>query len=306
MALLRSIGVGSARGLTTLALPVLLAAPAGVSAGDERAQVLEPVRHDVSAPLRSLTPLAPRGPVTPREHRVRKLPPLPRTRGPLTRDSVRQPTAPRPLGVSATSFEGVGTGLPYSVVSAPSDSTGAAGDTQYVEWVNVAFAVFDKATGRTLYGPADGRTLWSGFGGGCELENDGDPIVLYDRLAKRWLMTQFAVTGGPPYLECLAVSTTSDATGSYARYAYPFEALNDYPKFGVWPDGYYVSFNMFGPSFLGGKACVFEREKRSGSAGAWPGCGWGLGGFTRPEARHPSRRGANELRGARIRQREGV
>jgi hypothetical protein len=233
----------------------------GYAIGQEpRPVITEPERRDVSPPLRDIGPLKAiaRGPA--REHPVRRLPPLPQARGMLKRDSVVQ-TSPGPApALEASSFEGLG--VPgYLVAAAPADTTGAAGDTQYVQWVNTALAVFDKRDGTVLLSATDGRRVWSGLGGKCEEENDGDPIVLYDRLANRWLMTQFAVTGGPPYYECIAVSTTADATGTYARYAYRFEDFNDYPKFGVWPDGYYATFNMFGTSaFIGSKICAYDRQ----------------------------------------------
>jgi hypothetical protein len=169
------------------------------------------------------------------------------------------------LQVAATpglSFDGVGVGLAgFSVTSAPPDTNGAVGSTQYVQWVNTSFAVFNKSTGALVFGPAAGDTLWQGFGGACEANNDGDPIAIYDRKANRWVMTQFSVTGGQ-FFQCVAVSTSADATGSYRRFAYQFTAFNDYPKAGVWPDGYYVSFNMFnaaGTAFLGSRACVLDR-----------------------------------------------
>ena len=149
----------------------------------------------------------------------------------------------------------------FTVNSAPSDSNGAVGATQFVEWVNESFAVFDKATGTAVYGPAAGNTLWAGFGGGCETNNDGDPIAQYDKAANRWIMSQFSVAT-TPYLECVAVSTTSDATGSYYRYSFQEPNFPDYPKMGVWPDAYYVSFNMFnGNSFTGARVCAFDRTK---------------------------------------------
>src|SRR5439155_1341792 len=119
---------------------------------------------------------------------------------------------------------------------------------QYVEWVNESFAVFNKSTGAAVYGPAAGNTLWSGFGGPCETYNDGDVIVVYDKAANRWVMTQLEISSGfgtGPFYECVAVSTTSDAMGTYARYAYTYTTFNDYPKLGVWPDGYYITYNMF-------------------------------------------------------------
>jgi hypothetical protein len=146
--------------------------------------------------------------------------------------------------------------------AAPPDTNGAVGATQYVQWVNESFAVFNKSTGNAVYGPATGNTLWRGFGGPCETNNDGDPIAQYDKAANRWVMTQFSVTGGPPYYQCVAVSQTSDATGAYYRYAFQQPNFNDYPKLGVWPDGYYISYNMFqGNSFAGARACAMDRNQ---------------------------------------------
>ena len=51
---------------------------------------------------------------------------------------------------------------------------------------------------------------------------------------------QFAVPTGGPYYQCIAVSDTNDATGSYHRYAFQYSGFNDYPKAGVWPDAYYL------------------------------------------------------------------
>jgi hypothetical protein len=110
-------------------------------------------------------------------------------------------------------------------------------------------------------GPFEGNSIWAGFGGQCDSSNDGDPIVQYDKIADRWILTQFAVSS-TPYLQCVAVSTSSDATGSYNRYAFSFgNDFPDYPKLGVWPDAYYISFNMFnGNFFAGGRACAFDRS----------------------------------------------
>src|ERR1700737_1331642 len=101
--------------------------------------------------------------------------------------------------------------------------------------------------GARLKGPMAGNTLWSGFGGGCQFNNDGDPIVQYDKIADRWIFMQFSVTAPYPYTVCMAVSTTGDPTGSYYRYEFAgFGAeFPDYPKLGVWPDGYYAPYNLF-------------------------------------------------------------
>jgi len=220
-------------------------------------EVSPAVHYDVSPPLWQIPP-KPEQP-GPREKRHHKLPLASGTGAP---DPVLQSTA-GPLVATTTSlnFAGVGDG-DYGFVpnAAPPDTNGAVGATQYVQWVNESFAVFDKATGALVLGPVAGNTLWSGFGGGCETNNDGDPIVQYDKAANRWLLTQFSVST-TPFLQCVAVSITSDATGTYARYAFSQPAFNDYPKLGVWPDGYYASFNMFsGSRFVGARACAFDRS----------------------------------------------
>ncbi len=174
------------------------------------------------------------------------------------------------------SFDGVGAGFPgFSVTGAPPDTNGAVGATQYVQWVNTSFAVFNKSTGAVVYGPAAGNSLWQGFGGPCETTNSGDPVVMYDKAANRWVMTQFSINQSTSqFFQCVAVSTTSDATGTYRRFAYNFTGFNDYPKGGVWPDGYYLTFNMFnaaGTSFLGARVCAVDRNQMitaSGTPGA--------------------------------------
>ncbi|MDQ1640545.1 MAG: hypothetical protein QOF62_3884 [Pyrinomonadaceae bacterium] len=162
--------------------------------------------------------------------------------------------------------EGIGNGFPnFQVQNAPPDTSGAVGRTQFVQWVNTSFAIFDKATGNRLLGPIKGKFLWQGLGGSpttkvpCEETNDGDPIVSYDRVANRWVLSQFSVNGGV-FAQCIAVSETSDALGKYHRYEYESPAFNDYPHMGVWRDAYYFSYNMF-EGLSGSRACAYERRK---------------------------------------------
>ncbi len=175
--------------------------------------------------------------------------------------------APSAATTPGLGLDGLGQGFSgpqgsFTVQSAPPDTTGAVGATQFVQWVNSSFAVFNKSTGAVVYGPVKGNTLFTGFGGACETQNDGDPIVLYDKAADRWVMMQFAVPSGGPYYQCVAISKTADATGAYDRYAFQYTGFNDYPKVGVWPDGYYVTYNMFTPNTFGGaKACSMDRAK---------------------------------------------
>ncbi|MGH9927962.1 MAG: hypothetical protein ACREA9_01910, partial [Pyrinomonadaceae bacterium] len=147
---------------------------------------------------------------------------------------------------------------------APPDTDGEVGLTQYVQMVNNGFQVFDKTTGASTFGPASINTLWAGFGGICQNGGNGDPVVMYDQLADRWIITQFAGTGVPTD-ECIAVSKTGDATGAYYRYDFNLGTnFFDYPHLGVWPDGYYMAMNVFntaGTAFLGPQAFAFDRAK---------------------------------------------
>src|SRR5206468_3416067 len=124
--------------------------------------------------------------------------------------------------------------------AAPPDPNGSVGDTQYVQWVNTSFAVFDKSTGNPIYGPAAGNTLW-GEDFPCGWTNDGDPTVVFDKAAHRWVFSQLSYSLGS-YFSCIAISKTYDATGVFDRYVWQFSNLNDYPKLAVWPDGYYMTF----------------------------------------------------------------
>ncbi len=145
---------------------------------------------------------------------------------------------------------------------APPDTDGDVGLNHYIQMVNNGFQIFDKS-GTALTVPADLETIWANLPGPW-VGNYGDPVVLYDELADRWLLTQFSLPGS--FYLLLAVSATSDPLGSYHLYVYEFDNMPDYPKFGVWPDGYYASFNQFkkqGPNwkFAGAGAVVFERAE---------------------------------------------
>ena len=161
-------------------------------------------------------------------------------------------------------------GIPFPGVGcncAPPDTNGAVGNTQFVQIVNEGYQVFNKSTGNSVLGPNSISSIWSGFGGACQIGGSGDPVVLYDHLANRWIISQFAsLTGQPPITdECVAVSTTSDATGTYNRYGFHLGTnFFDYPKLSVWPDAYYMSMNVFnatGTAFLGPQPFAFDRSK---------------------------------------------
>lgn len=254
----------------TTPLVVLCFCSFGANARAERQKgaIVVPADHyDVSKPLRDITPIPPDWYAHLDKREKEKPKPFHASRESAGPDTALQ-TSRGPL-VSVTpgaNFEGVGEPV-YNVLFAPPDTNGSVGRTiagtgYYVQWVNVAFGVFNKATGALVYGPANGNTIWSGFADTrCANDNDGDPIVMYDKMADRWILTQFSVSA-QPYKQCVAVSQTSNPLGPYNRYSFSYGNLfNDYPKLGVWPDGYYVTYNMFqnGQTFAGGETCAMDR-----------------------------------------------
>jgi len=179
---------------------------------------------------------------------------------PIVQNGTTAAHSPDVIGIN---FDGVGVSN-----SAPPDTTGRIGKNHYVQWVNTQIAVYDKS-GKLLYGPVKGNTLFQSLGGTCATHNDGDPLVQYDILADRWILTQFAVfaTDGSFSHQCVAVSMTGDPLGSY--YLYDFRTSTDadpalfvdYPHMGVWPDGYYVTTHQFGTSTSEQGLYVFDRQR---------------------------------------------
>ncbi len=178
-------------------------------------------------------------------------------------------------GVQATAAPILGVhfdGIP-ATGTLPPDTVGDVGPNHYVQMVNTAFAIYDKA-GNLLAGPVAINSLWSSFGGPCETQNNGDPIVRYDQLADRWLMSQFALPSGN-YRQCFAVSRGPDPVSSgWFLYDFPIvdratgkPVFPDYPKIGVWPDGYYMGTQRSFPN--GGlDVWAFERQQMLNGAPA--------------------------------------
>jgi len=220
-------------------------------------QVSTDLRHDTSIALMDMTPLpAPAG-GTPERYSPQRS----RFTDPAGINNITDPaiiqtdfglqSIPAPLN----NFNGV---MSRDNVHPP-DTNGDIGPNHYMQWVNLSLQIWDK-DGNSVYGPVAGNTIWSGFGGPCETTNNGDPIVLYDELAGRWFISQFSVNS--PYYQCIAVSQTDDPTGAWHRYQFLYSSsiMNDYPKFGVWPDGYYMSANQFYGDY-GVGVVVYERTR---------------------------------------------
>jgi hypothetical protein len=169
--------------------------------------------------------------------------------------------------------EGVGTPLlMFPGISADGqqtpDTSGAVGDLQFVQWVNVEYAVYNKASGVQEQGPTPGNNFWSAAPGSpCSMHNDGQPVVEFDKTAGaagQWVVAQQVLES--PYYYCIAVSQTDDATGAFYPYAFQLPRLpaGEYPyyaKLAVWPDAYYASFNILNSSgkFVGALVAAFDR-----------------------------------------------
>lgn len=153
-------------------------------------------------------------------------------------------------------------GLPNVSGYIPPDTHGEAGVNYFFQTVNCSYAIYNK-TGAKILGPLANSSVWSGMPNNA---NSGDAVVLYDEQADRWLFSQFSLPNGSstaPYYQMIAISQTSDPTGSWYRYQYEFPSMPDYPKFGIWPDGYYMATNNFGPSpagWTGNGAYAFDRD----------------------------------------------
>ncbi len=253
-----AIAISALLGPVFSGVPVLAATPSGPA-------VIQSLKNDVSAPLRTLqaSPVAPAGKGN-QSHRPLH-PGQSGTKLPTAPNSIQTSAGAAAMPSTSTNFEGI------SNIDGvlPPDTNGDVGPNNYVQWVNLHYQVFDR-TGASILGPSPGNALWAGFGGVCEFTNQGDPVVRYDRLANRWVFTQFAFSvnrrGVPvaPYDQCFAVSTTGDPTGTYFRYDFQISNSNfpDYPKLAVWPDGYYMTVNYFsGNTFVGGGALAFDRAK---------------------------------------------
>jgi hypothetical protein len=221
--------------------------------------VRQAVKSDLSPPLRSIKPIPPEA----ADGGMLEIPSyqLPKAGGGGSSSpdlDVQSAIGEMKMPPTIVNFEGVN-----NVNNAhPPDTQGDVGPNHYVQMVNISFAIWDKS-GTLLYGPANNNTLWSGFGGDCETHNNGDPIVLYDQFADRWIMTQFALDFWTDFHECIAISQTPDPTGAWYRYDFLYSntKMNDYPKFGVWPDGYYMTVNQFtAGGWAGAGVVAYERD----------------------------------------------
>ncbi len=271
--------------LSALALAFLSISPPAVAQPTARTQPLtptfyKPVAFDVSPAVRDLPRVA-RPRTFPPDTILEMRPERRESEGPHARrvkghnaDGALQlfkptPTIPAPL----LTFEGLSNQDNFNIFGFrvnPPDPNGEVGRNNYVEMINLVFGVYDKA-GNLLAGPIDTGSLWAGFAVPDCTDPSGDPVVLYDQLEDRWLLSQFTTSGlndpTKPFWNCVAVSTTSDPAGTYYRYAFETTSngifyFPDYPKYGLWRNSYILTTREFGPTVeYGIGVYALERDK---------------------------------------------
>jgi hypothetical protein len=276
--------------LAAAALVFLAVSPPVGAQPTARMQPLTPkfsaaVAFDVSPAVRDLPPAArpltypPDTIVEPRERGLEEGPKAHRVK-PYRADEALQPfspvsTIPAPL----LTFEGLSNLDNFNLYGFrvnPPDPDGEVGRNHYVELINLVFAVYDKQ-GNRLTGPTKIGDLWTGFAIPDCTDPSGDPVVLYDQLEDRWLLSQFTTRGmnpngtfnGLPFYNCVAISQTGDPTGAYFRYAFitAHPGTNstffpDYPKYGLWRNSYVLTSRDFGShGEYGISVYALERDK---------------------------------------------
>ena len=191
-------------------------AATGQQAGNGNGHVIvgHSVKNDKSPALRTITPK----PMTPQpNHPARQNPPIlhqhTNRKDPAVQNNLAAPKMPgTQLNFDGISFPGVDCNC------APPDTNGEVGATQYVQIVNTGLQVFDKTTGTSVLGPVSISTLWSGFGGVCETNGFGDPVVLYDQLANRWIVTPVRGNEHPDRTSASRSRPRATRRASYNRY----------------------------------------------------------------------------------------
>ena len=166
-------------------------------------------------------------------------------------DAVLQTTPGEGATVIGSGFPGATNNDNGSIIGfliAPPDTDGSVGANHFVQMINLLTTIYDKSGNIVGDGSFASNAFWEGFGGNCEPYNQGDPIVLYDDQADRWLVSQFAFPDSMgTFSQCVAISADGDPTGAYHRYEFEFDSIgfNDYPKHGIVSDSITMTANLF-------------------------------------------------------------
>ncbi len=195
--------------------------------------------------------------------------------GTAVSDAILQDSTGQQIAMVGSGFYGSSNNDNQDVVGfmiAPPDTDGQVGPHHFVQMINLLTTIFDK-TGEIVVQPFASNAFWEGIGGNCQDYNQGDPVVLYDETADRWLFSQFAFPDSmKSYSQCVAVSTSGDPTSGWYRYEFPFTdfGLNDYPKHGIVSDSITMTANLFTPrgrSFKWGGTFLGVMDKAAMYAG---------------------------------------
>ncbi|MFA5418612.1 MAG: hypothetical protein WC341_09150, partial [Bacteroidales bacterium] len=135
----------------------------------------------------------------------------------------------------------------------PPDANASVGPNHIMQTVNTTYAIWNKA-GTQVVAPTAMNTLFAGVPGGNN--NDGDPLILFDSQADKWLAVEFSISGSPQYM-LFAVSQSNDPSGIWNRWSFVMNGMPDYEKVGIWQDGYYMSTN----TSSGDDVYVLERNE---------------------------------------------
>lgn len=178
---------------------------------------------------------------------------------PLAENQTNLPDAILQESVGTQAATTLGSGFPgasndangdlFGFLIAPPDTDGQVGPNHFVQMINLVTTIFDKQ-GNIVVLPFGSNAFWDGVGGNCEPNNQGDPIVLYDEQADRWVVSQFAFPDSQrSFSQCVAVSQTGDPMGGYNRYEFNFDSIGfpDYPKHGIVTDSITMMANIFVP-----------------------------------------------------------
>jgi len=179
--------------------------------------------------------------------------------GAIARSSLLNMPAPSLSFDGLTNYDNIDA---FNLLIIPPDMNGDVGPAHYVQTANALVRIFSKS-GQALTPPFKMSSLFAPLNTICSTRDDGLPIVLYDPLADRWLLSQYC-TAFPPFRQLVAVSKTGDPAGQYHIYEFvmPNVRIHDFVKFAVWPDGYYMSSEEFiGADFSGHGLFAFDRQK---------------------------------------------
>lgn len=260
-------------GLLGLALAVAAQAAPVVDRAPTQPEIsaLKQVGFDVSRPMRDLLGEVRREPIAPEPKQVKNFlfnfKELYGASGDGIAAAAQRDFVRVPAPATIVSFSGLAIADGGGFI--PPDTTGDVSPTHVFQWINSSWALFNKTTGARITGANPGNSFFVGFGGLCESTNNGDPLVLWDDEAQRWVASQFAFTStsAGPFLQCIAISTSSDPLGTYYRYAYEYPLFNDYGKMGIWrtadgsQDAYLFTMHEFGGAFAGTSFTVAERAR---------------------------------------------